>query len=79
MLSGCRKDRYRAKIEAIGLSLSDDPYNYGRTKLQIALGHDLLAERVQTHPTHVRLDLLHFKTWDVHSGAIAVVEAARKL
>ena len=79
MLSGHKMDRYKTKIEAVGLSLNDDPYNYGRRKLQIALGYDLLAEQVWTHPTHLCLDLLHFKTWDVHSGPVSVMEAARSL
>ena len=45
----------------------------------MVLGYNLLAKRVRTHPTHLRLDLLHFKTWDVHSGAVSVIEAARSL
>ena len=39
------------------------------------LRYDLLAEdRVQTHVL-----LLHFKTRDIHSGAVAFVEAAKSL
>ena len=45
----------------------------------MALRYDLLVEQVGTILTHLRLDLLHFKTWDVHSGAVAVMEAARSL
>ena len=75
-LSGHGKDRYKAKLEAVSFSLNNDPYMTG--------GSDKWHSDITcwpkieyTHPTH--LCLLNFKTWDIYSGAVALVEAARSL
>ena len=73
MLSGRGRDRYRAKLEAVGLSLNDDSYMAGVS--------DKWRSDMTYWPKIIRthLRLLHFKTWNIHSGAVALMEAARSL